>query len=486
MTLLAETRLSLAAGAHHRALRYLTPTAFVIDVAAVSLAGVAATLGRDQLELFDPSIVQVSDTLGYAGPLMMGGWLLMLWLVGAYSSDVFGAGTDEYKRVLNASVLAAGLVGVGAYLAKFQLSRGFFLLLFTIGVPTLIVGRFLLRRALYAARTRGALQQRVVIAGTPSHVDEVARVLSREKWLGYDVVGALVPSASITARTRSGVPVIGTPDQLLHAVEVADADVIFVAGGALDSASQLRRIAWELEERDVQVIVAPSVTDVSAERVRVRPVGGLPLMHLDKPRAVHASRAGKRTFDIVGSLALLVLFAPLLVVSAVWVKLHDRGPVLFSQERTGRDGSTFRCFKFRSMVVDAEQRLAQLHDMTGYQDGLFKMEDDPRITRPGRWLRRYSIDELPQLFNVLRGEMSLVGPRPPLPTEVARYARDTVRRLRVRPGMTGLWQVSGRSDLAFEEAVRLDLYYVDNWSMLQDLTILARTLGAVLGSKGAY
>ena len=486
MTLLAETRLSLVAGAPHRALRYLTPTAFVIDVAAVSLAGAAATLGRDRLAIFDPSIVQVSDTLGYAGPLMMGGWLLMLWLVGAYSSDVFGAGTDEYKRVLNASVLAAGLVGVGAYLAKFQLSRGFFLLLFSIGVPTLIVGRFLLRRALYAARTRGALQQRVVIAGTPSHVDEVARVLRRETWLGYDVVGALVPSARITAETAAGVPVIGTPDQLLQAVEVADADVIFVAGGALDSATQLRRIAWQLEERDVKVIVAPSVTDVSAERVRVRPVGGLPLMHIDKPRAVNASRAGKRTFDVVGSLALLVLFAPLLVVSAVWIKLHDRGPVLFMQERTGREGSAFRCFKFRSMVVDAEQRLAQLHAMTGYHDGLFKMEDDPRITRPGRWLRRYSIDELPQLFNVLRGEMSLVGPRPPLPTEVARYARDTVRRLRVRPGMTGLWQVSGRSDLAFDEAVRLDLYYVDNWSMLQDLTILARTLGAVLGTKGAY
>ena len=486
MTLLAESRSSLVAGAPHRALRYLAPTAFLTDVIAVSLAGTAATLGRDRLAIFDPSIVQVSDILGLAGPLMMGGWLLMLWLVGGYSGDVFGAGTDEYKRVLNASVLAAGLVGVGAYLAKFQLSRGFFLLLFTIGVPTLILGRFLLRRALYAARTRGALQQRVVIAGTPSHVDEVARVLRRERWLGYDVVGALVPSARITARTGAGVPVIGTPDQLLQAVEVADADVIFVAGGALDTATQLRRIAWELEERDVQVIVAPSVTDVSAERVRVRPVGGLPLMHIDKPRAMHASRAGKRAFDIVGSLALLVLFAPLLVVSAVWIRLHDRGPVLFAQERTGRDGSAFRCFKFRSMVADAERRLAELHAQTGYDEGLFKMEDDPRITRPGRWLRRYSIDELPQLVNVLRGEMSLVGPRPPLPTEVARYAKDTVRRLRVRPGMTGLWQVSGRSDLAFEEAIRLDLYYVDNWSMLQDLTILARTLGAVLGTRGAY
>jgi exopolysaccharide biosynthesis polyprenyl glycosylphosphotransferase len=326
----------------------------------------------------------------------------------------------------------------------------------------------------------------VIIAGTPSHVDEVARVLRRETWLGYDVVGALVPAGLGAIETGAGVPVLGTPDRLLQAIEATEADIIFVAGGALDSAAQLRQIAWDLEDRDVQVVVAPSVTDISAERVRVRPVGGLPLMHIDKPRTVHASRAGKRFFDISGSLVLLLLFAPLILVSAIRIKLHDRGPVFFKQERTGRDGTTFRCLKFRSMVVDAEARLAELHTQIGYEDGLFKMEDDPRITRPGRWLRRYSIDELPQLINVLRGEMSLVGPRPPLPTEVARYAKDTVRRLRVRPGMTGLWQVSGRANLAFDEAIRLDLYYVDNWSMLQDLSILARTLGAVLGSRGAY
>ncbi len=486
MTLLAERRAALVAGAPSRALRYLAPSAFIADAVAVALAGVCAALGRDRLAVFDPSTVQVTDTLGLAGPAIVAGWLVALWLVVGYARDVFGAGTDEYKRVLNASVLAAGLVGMGAYLTGFALSRGFFLLLFSIGVPALITGRFLLRRALYAARTRGALQQRVLIAGTASHVDEVAGVLRREAWLGYDVVGALVPSWAGGADTAAGVPVIGTPDQLLPAVQVAEADVIFIAGGALDSAGQLRRIAWQLEDHAVQVVVAPSVTDISAERVKVRPVGGLPLMHIDKPRAVHASRAGKRLFDLAGSLALLVVFAPLFLVAAMWVKAHDRGPVLFAQERTGRDGARFRCLKFRSMVVDAEARLAELHRQTGHQDGLFKMAEDPRVTRPGRWLRRYSIDELPQLVNVLRGEMSLVGPRPPLPTEVARYAEDTVRRLRVRPGMTGLWQVSGRSDLAFDEAIRLDLFYVDNWSMLQDLTILARTLGAVVGRRGAY
>ena len=257
----------------------------------------------------------------------MAGWLVALWLAGGYARDVFGAGTDEYKRVLNASVVAAGLVGVGAYLAKFELSRGFFLLLFALGVPALIIGRFLLRRALYAARAHGALQQRVVIAGTPSHVDEIAGVLRRETWLGYDVVGALVPSWDGASDTAAGVPVIGTPDQLLQAVELAEADVVFFAGGALDSAGQLRRIAWELEHHAVQVVVAPSVTDISAERVKVRPVGGLPLMHIDKPRTVHASRAGKRAFDLVGSVApAAAASAPLFVASRAVGQAARRRP----------------------------------------------------------------------------------------------------------------------------------------------------------------
>ncbi len=172
--------------------------------------------------------------------------------------------------------------------------------------------------------------------------------------------------------------------------------------------------------------------------------------------------------------------------AALRVKLYDGGPVLFRQERVGKDGMLFSCLKFRSMVLDAEARLAELHAEHGYESGLFKLRADPRITKPGAWLRKYSLDELPQLANVLRGDMSLVGPRPPLPVEVAAYERDTNRRLDVRPGLTGLWQVSGRSDLSWEETVRLDLFYVDNWSMLQDLNILVKTVGAVMRTDGAY
>ena len=234
--------------------------------------------------------------------------------------------------------------------------------------------------------------------------------------------------------------------------------------------------------------MAPSVTDVSSERIRVRPVGGLPLMHLDPPTWANAARLGKRLFDIVVASLLLLVGWPLLLVSAIAIKTADRGPILFRQRRIGRNGDEFSCLKFRSMVVDAEAQLADLQTEHGYEsgDGLFKVKDDPRITRPGRWLRRYSLDELPQLFNVLAGEMSLVGPRPPLPHEVESYGQDVYRRLHVRPGMTGLWQVSGRADLTWDEAIRLDLYYVDNWSMLQDVSILTKTVKAVFSRRGAY
>ena len=484
MTLLSDRR-TQSAGAPSRARRFLPVSALLLDLAVVTLAALFAILGRQRMGIFDAA-ADVSGSLNIVGPLVVMGWIIVIGAFGGYRADVFGAGTDEYKRVLNASLVTAGLVGVGCYLAKFSLSRGYFLLLFAVGVPALILGRFLLRRAIHHARRQGLLQHRVIIAGSPSHIDEIAAVLRRESWLGYHVDGALVPRSDLRGETGSGIPVVGTCEQIADVMRHSEADVLFLAGGALTSSSQLRRIAWDLEKADVQIIVAPSVTDVSGERIRVRPVGGLPLMHIDPPRATDAAHWGKRIFDVVGSLVLLVILAPLFVVTAVCIKLHDHGPIYFRQARTGRDGVVFSCYKFRTMIVDAEAKIPELHASQNHRGGLFKMKDDPRVTKPGRWLRRYSIDELPQLLNVLRGEMSLVGPRPSLPREVATYERDVLRRLRVRPGMTGLWQVSGRSDLSWAEAVRLDLYYVDNWSLLQDLNIMAKTFSAVFRSRGAY
>ena len=485
MTVQAERRAQVSAARASRALRYLPTTALILDTLIVVAVGTFAVWGRGHLHLFETPN-DLAGSLVSVGPLAILCWITVVAAFGGYRNDVFGAGTDEYKRVLNASLVTAGLVGVCCYLAKFSLSRGFFLLFFAIGVPALLVGRFVLRRAVHQARRQGLLQYRTLIAGTPSHVDEVAAVLRREPWLGYSVEGAMVPGVAYCEATHSGIPVVGTTEDATAVVCETGVDVVFFAGGSLSSSTQLRRIAWDLEQEDVQVIVAPSVTDVSGERVRVRPVGGLPLMHIDPPRSTDASRWAKRIFDIAGSAILLALLSPVFLVAACAIKAHDRGPVFFRQTRTGRNGDPFGCLKFRTMVVDAEALLAELHSQAGFEGGLFKLQDDPRITGPGKWMRRFSLDELPQLINVLRGEMSLVGPRPPLPREVESYEKDVLRRLRVRPGMTGLWQVSGRSDLSWSEAVRLDLYYVDNWSMLQDLSILAKTVGAVLGSHGAY
>ncbi len=485
MTVTSDATGRLLRSRPRTASHYVPVLVALVDVMLLVAVTALAVLCRERLSLLEGS-VQVN--LGsVVAPMIVLGWAACLTAFGCYQIGVLGQGTEEYRRVLNASLVAASVVGVGCYLAQEELSRGFFILLFGIGTPTLVLGRVAARRALYAARRRGALRQRVLVIGSVSRIDEVANVLRRERWLGYDISGALTPRDDRAPETPGGVPVLGDAENASSLVSGGDVDVVFFAGGADERAADVRKVVWDLEHDDVQVVIAPSVSDISAERVNVRPVGGLPLMHIEAPRWIAASRWGKRVFDILGSLAVIVALAPVLVCVAAWVRLHDGGPVLFRQTRTGRRGREFGCYKFRTMVVDAEDRLPELQSDAGYAGvGLFKVRDDPRVTGPGTLLRPFSLDELPQLFNVLRGDMSLVGPRPPLPSEVARYEEETFRRLHVRPGMTGLWQVSGRSDLSWEEAVRLDLYYVDNWSMIQDLTILVRTVRAVLGRRGAY
>jgi exopolysaccharide biosynthesis polyprenyl glycosylphosphotransferase len=448
------------------------------------LVAVTAVALRAGLGWFTQPL-EVDDTFWAAWPLVLLTWIAAIAALGGYRERLFGSGADEYKILLHATAVAAGVTGVASFLARIPLSRSFYVLAFALGSVTLVLVRFALRRAVHHARRAGTLQHDVIIAGTPARIDEVARVLRKESWLGYRVLGALVPGAT-HEETPGGTPVLGPTAEVLQVLQDTGADVIFVAGGALDEPDQMRDLVYDLEQRDVHVVVTPSVTDVSSDRVRVRPVAGLPLIHVDPPRHLDASRRAKRAFDVVATLVVLTLAAPAMAAVAVAVKLHDGGPVFFRQTRTGRHGEEFRCWKFRTMVVDAEARLSALQRESGFDGGLFKLRRDPRVTGPGRLLRRLSLDELPQLFNVLRGDMSLVGPRPPLPVEVADYDRLESRRLRVRPGITGLWQVSGRSDLTWEESVRLDLYYVDNWSMTQDLMILVKTLGAVLRARGAY
>lgn len=469
--------------------RIIPSLALLADAVAILVGLLLGAKLRTSLPVLD-NADDVTELVSLVGPLILVGWLLALFFFGNYSTKLMGAGTDEYRNCVNASVVSAGLAGVLLYLAKVPLSRAYFIIVFAIGIPLLLLGRFVLRRLLHRWRQSGLFRQRVLVAGDQTHIDEITAVLHRETWLGYRVIGALYPSKLIPKgeTTKLGIPYVGPAEEAAHLADAAQADVLIIASRAFGNSLDLRRTQWALEHMHVQVVVAPAITDISRERVSVRPVAGLPLVHLDRPQGLEASRWAKRFFDLsIGTLALIGV-SPLMLVGYLAVKLHDRGPVLFRQARVGRDGEKFMMLKFRSMVVDAEAQLVHLRDLNESDDEgvLFKMSDDPRITKPGRWMRRYSIDELPQLFNVLKGDMSLVGPRPALPHEVEKYDEHVMRRLRVRPGITGLWQVSGRSDLSWEETVRLDLYYVDNWSLLRDLTIMSRTLSAVLRSDGAY
>jgi exopolysaccharide biosynthesis polyprenyl glycosylphosphotransferase len=283
-----------------------------------------------------------------------------------------------------------------------------------------------------------------------------------------------------------GVPVVGDFSEVAAVVEVTHAGTVAVLACPELDGIALRRLAWQLEKDAVDLVVAPALMEVAGPRTSIRPVAGLPLLHVEHPELSGGRRLVKTAFDRVCAGLALIFLSPLLAFIAIAIRAGSKGPALFRQVRVGRDGREFTVLKFRTMVIDAERRKAALVQYNDHDGILFKIRNDPRVTRTGAWLRRYSLDELPQLINVLRGDMSLVGPRPPLPDEVVQYGDDVRRRLVVRPGMTGLWQVSGRADLSWEESVRLDLRYVENWSLTLDLQILWKTWSAVARGSGAY
>ncbi|WP_433370765.1 exopolysaccharide biosynthesis polyprenyl glycosylphosphotransferase [Actinoplanes sp. CA-142083] len=450
------------------------------DLLAGSAAG-AVTFGLrfgDEVTAYNRDYMVLSGLL----PVLL---LAVLAVSRAYERRFLFVGTDEYQRVLRGGVgLIAGAALV-SYALDLDLARGYVLAALPTAIVTSVVLRFGMRRRLHVVRSRGQSLRRVILVGHELSVIAMARQLRRERYHGLEVVGACLPPGR-DGRGMGAVKIYGSFDDVASAVEHADADTVVVLSCPELDGEQLRRLAWRLERDEVDLIVASALVDVAGARTTIRPFDGLPMLHVEHPRLHGGSRLVKDVFDRLGALALLVAFGPLLLAVALCVRVTSRGPVLFRQVRVGRDGRQFRIFKFRSMYVDAEARLAELRHLNEHDGVLFKIRDDPRVTGVGRWLRRFSLDELPQLLNVVLGQMSLVGPRPPLPSEVAVYADDVRRRLAVKPGMTGLWQVSGRSDLPWEEAVRLDLRYVENWSLSLDLVILLRTMTAVVRSSGAY
>ena len=455
-----------------------------VDAILVSLAFIVAHATGSTLRTREATLFSTDATLATASLSLLLTWVLALRVTGAYSTRHLSAGADEYKRVANASAAAAGIFGIACYLFKYDYPRLTFAIWIIAGVLLLWIARFVRRRLMQRLYTRGLLQTPVLVVGSGHHVDEVAVALRRERWSGYKIVGAITQGSR--GNTATGLPILGEFDDVVDVIRAQGIGTVIFAEGSFASPADFRRLAWQLEEHRVQMMVVPAMHDVSAERLEFSPIAGLPLVNVARPRALKSLRWTKRAADIVASAILLMLASPVLLATALAVKLEDGGPVVFRQRRVGLKGEEFSCFKFRSMCVDAEAKVAALQSQNEGAGVLFKMADDPRITRTGKFIRRFSIDELPQLLNTLRGDMSLVGPRPALPREVAKYDDDTKRRLHVRPGLTGLWQVSGRSNLSWEDTVRLDLYYVDNWSFVRDLMILAKTAKAVLGSDGAY
>lgn len=418
-------------------------------------------------------------------------WWLMLEFWGSRDPRVLGSGSEEYKRVLASSAWLFGFVAIFSYALRIDTARGFVGLAFPAGAGGLLVGRWLLRQHLSLERKRGKSSSRVLIIGGPHSAAHLVRSLRSAPEAGYLPVAVHLPGSVTGAlsQTELSIPVTGMQsdvEAILGVIEASKVDAVAVSAGVNLKPQDLRRLGWELAAKNIGLILAPALTDVAGPRIHTQPVAGLPLIHVSTPKLTGGKKVAKRTFDVVIAGILLLLLSPVFAVLSALVRISDPGPVFYRQERIGLRGTTFNMLKFRSMRVNADAELERLLAAQGTSDRpLFKIEQDPRITPLGRILRKYSLDELPQLLNVLGGSMSLVGPRPQREGEVALYDDTAHRRLYVSPGMSGLWQVSGRSNLTWEESIRLDLYYVENWSLMGDVVILFKTFKAVFTSSGA-
>jgi exopolysaccharide biosynthesis polyprenyl glycosylphosphotransferase len=412
-------------------------------------------------------------------------WLGAVALSGGYDSRFFGVGSDEFRKVLNAGVTLTATVAIICYTVKFDLARGYVAIVLPTATVLDLVARFRLRKRLHARRSTGACVQRVVAIGHANSVTALITELGRDSYHGLSVVAACLADDP-HRHDLAGVPVYGGIEAAAQAVRHFDADSVAVLACPELTSVRLRELTWELESRGTEIYVAPALLDVAGPRTTIRPIAGLPLLHVDHTELCGGRQALKTLFDRACAVAAIVLLSLVFMAIAIVIKLGDGGPVFFKQLRVGQNGQGFLVWKFRTMVVDAEQRKHLLAAENEGNGVLFKVRKDPRVTKAGAWLRRYSLDELPQLFNVLLGHMSLVGPRPALPQETARYGRHMLRRLAVKPGITGLWQVSGRSDLSVDDSVRLDVRYVENWSLILDLQIIWKTVRAILSGAGAY
>ncbi len=388
---------------------------------------------------------------------------------------------EEFRRLISAVSLCVVLVWTVSFWTKGFFSRAWIGLSWVISLVLVLAVRRLWHSWLGRQRVSGALSLRTLIVGTNHEAERLADLLKGSSVfqpVGFVWTGGGDPKLD-------GLPRVGDVERILEGSRSIDADCLFVASTAV-SADQMSAVARAARREGLELRVSANLPEVHSTRVALQPIDGVMTLALQPVHLTGAQAVVKRTFDIVVSGLSLILLSPVSLLIALVIKVDSTGPIHFRQERVGRHQRPFTLLKFRTMVADAEAMQDTLRDANEVDEPLFKIRNDPRTTRVGRFLRRWSLDELPQLWNVLRGDMSLVGPRPSLAQEVAQYEPWHLDRLEVRPGMTGLWQVSGRSALNFDDYVRLDLYYIENWSLAYDLFVMARTIPAVVRRTGSY
>ncbi|WP_456786664.1 sugar transferase [Cellulomonas sp. P5_C5] len=467
----------------HRYVRRLR----LADLLAISVAIAVAYLVRYEMGARSPTVDgDFSPSYLVVSVVLIGLWFLALAASHAWDRRLLGVGSAEFSAVFGATWRLFAVVAIVAYLAKMEVGRAFLAIAFPLGLSLLLLERLASRRWLHVQRARGRCLTPVLVIGHRRQAEVLIRELDADAGAGLGVVGVCVPGGeSRPGEELLGVPVVGDLEHAAESAAAVGARVVAVTGADELTAGVVRQLGWDLEDSGADLLVGGALTDIAGPRIHVTPVAGLPLMQIDAPRFTGPKYVVKTTSDWIGALILTIVLSPVLLGVALAVRLSGPGPVLFRQDRVGRAGGTFRMLKFRTMVEDASFHVEEA--MEGGRSGLYyKRRDDPRVTRVGLVLRRYSLDELPQLFNVLKGEMSLVGPRPQVNSEVALYDRTAHRRLLVKPGLTGLWQVSGRSELSPDESIRKDVYYVENWTLFGDVLIVARTARAVLAGRGAY
>lgn len=459
-------------------LRVYATRAVIWDILAVTLASAIGFVLRWTI----PYNLNISDgSYVFFALVVVVSWVLVLAFRGAYDTRILGVGSEEFKRIVGATAVVFAAIAIVSYALKLDLSRGFVLIAFMVGLVLLLTVRWVLRAWLRHERMYGHFLHRTIVIGSGPGQTELVDMLGRDPVAGFSVVDVIdEPPINISEQDLDV-----WLDEVMARISLEDADTVALAGSPALGPKVVQRLAWRLEGPRVDLLVAPTVGDIAGPRVSMRMAADLPLLHLDEPHLTGPKRAIKRGLDIVVGIVLTIIFLPFMIIAAIGTFFTSRGPVLYRQQRVGRGGELITVTKFRTMYVGADK---EREKYIGAPDGRIRQRyrDDPRITLFGRVLRRWSIDEMPQVFNVITGSMSLVGPRPVLPEELGLFADADHRRHLTKPGLTGLWQVSGRKEVDWDERMRMDLEYVENWSPALDLVIVAKTAKVVLTGEGAY